>query len=70
LPFLAFVLFICFSCNSTKNLTAPPTVGTTVEQIKDGNQLIDSLLADRFSYNKALIGNGFNLKKNSFQNPE
>lgn len=63
LPFLGFVLFICFSCNSTKHLTASHIIGTTVEQIKDGNQLIDSLLADRFSYNKALIENGFNSKK-------
>lgn len=44
-------------------MTASHIIGTTVEQIKDGNQLIDSLLADRFSYNKALIENGFNSKK-------
>ncbi|TCD26305.1 hypothetical protein EZ456_13465 [Pedobacter psychrodurus] len=31
--------------------------------MKDGNQLINALLADRFSYNKALIEDGFNLKK-------
>ena len=60
---MGFIIFICFSCKSTKNLTASYTIGTTAEQIKDGNQLIDSLLADRFSYNKALIENGFNSKK-------
>lgn len=60
---MGFILFICFSCNSTKNLTASYAIGTTAEQIKDGNQLIDSLLADRFSYNKALIEDGFNSKK-------
>jgi len=63
LPFLGFILFICFSCNSTKNLTASHAIGTTAQQIKDGNQLIDSLLADRFSYNKALIQDGFNSEK-------
>jgi hypothetical protein len=63
LPFLGVILFICFSCNSTKNLTASHAIDTTAEQIKDGNQLIDSLLADRFSYNKALIQDGFNSEK-------
>ncbi|TBO40862.1 hypothetical protein [Pedobacter kyonggii] len=68
LPFLGFSLFICFSCNSIQSLTASHAMGTTAEQIKDseridGNQLIDSLLADRFSYNKALIEDGFNSKK-------
>ncbi|MGN8056537.1 hypothetical protein ACTJKN_09710 [Pedobacter sp. 22163] len=68
LPFLGFILFICFSCNSIQRLTAFHAIGTTAEQIKnsermDGNQLIDSLLADRFSYNKALIEYGFNSKK-------
>lgn len=62
LPFLGFILFICISCNSNKNLIVAHAIGTS-EQIKDGNQLIDSLLADRFSYNKALIKDGFNSKK-------
>jgi len=49
-------------------LTASHDIGTTTEQIKDskridGNQLIDSLLSNRFSYNKALIEDGFNSKK-------
>ncbi|MDQ0966303.1 hypothetical protein QFZ20_001706 [Flavobacterium sp. W4I14] len=68
LAFFGFILFICFSCNSTKSLTASHAIGTTAEQIKDteridGNQLIDLLLADRFSYNKALIKDGYNSKK-------
>ena len=42
---------------------ASHAIGTTAEQIKDGNQLIDSLLAERFSYNKALIEDGFNSEK-------
>lgn len=64
LPLLGFVLFICISCRSNENLIVVHTIGTsTSEQIKDGNQLIDSLLADRFSYNKALIEDGFNSKK-------
>jgi hypothetical protein len=68
LPFFGFILFICFSCNLNKSLTASHAIGTTAEQIKDGeridgNQLIDSLLANRFSYNKALIEDGFNSKK-------
>lgn len=62
LPFLGVILFICISCNSNKNLIVAHAIGTS-EQIKDGNQLIDSLLADRFSYNKALIKDGFNSKK-------
>ncbi|WP_426329184.1 hypothetical protein [Pedobacter sp. R-06] len=64
LPFLWFVLFICISCKSNKNLVVVHTIDTIIsEQIKDGNKLIDSLLADRFSYNKALIEDGFNSKK-------
>lgn len=42
---------------------ASHAICTTAEQIKDGNQLIDSLLANRFNYNKALIEDGFNSKK-------
>ncbi|KRT13759.1 hypothetical protein ASU31_22660 [Pedobacter ginsenosidimutans] len=69
LPLLWVVLLICLSCNPNKNLIVAHTIGTsTSEQIKDGeridgNQLIDSLLTDRFSYNKALIKDGFNSKK-------
>lgn len=68
LPLLWAILFICFSCNSIQSLTASHAISKTGEQIKDGeridgNQLIDSLLADRFSYNKSLIKDGFNSKK-------
>lgn len=70
-PFLGFILFICFSCNSTKNLTAShahATGTTTSEQIKEGeringDQLVDELLAQRFNYNKAVIEDGFNSKR-------